>query len=257
MFVLNGKPEEDQARIIPRRKRANVGEVKVKRHQRAFLVAKDTADRTIRLATELLIEDRERIGRNLHDTVIQRLFAVGMLLQAAVADHGDAVTDRISKAIDEIDATIKEIRTSIFVLATPRRSGLRAEILDVVHDYAERSSFEAHVVFDGPVDTAITGRVQRDLVATVREAVSNASRHALARRVDVSLAVADDVVLEVIDDGVGNREGEKRRSGLANLHARAAALGGSFDVTTTPGSGTILTWRVPLGAAGEEGARDG
>jgi signal transduction histidine kinase len=203
-----------------------------------------------------MLEDRERIGRNLHDTVIQRLFAVGMLLQATAADRGDSVTDRISKAIDEIDMTIKEIRTSIFTLASPPRVGLRAEILDVVHEYAERVDCEPHVVFDGPVDTAITGRVQHHLVATVREALSNASRHAHARRVDVSLAVGDDVVLEVSDDGVGIPDGQERRSGLANLCARATELGGSFEVTSAPGSGTILTWRVPLLGGGGDEERD-
>ena len=204
-----------------------------------------------------MLEDRERIGRNLHDTVIQRLFAVGMLLQATVAGRDDPMTDRISKAIDEIDTTIKEIRTSIFMLSAPPQVGVRAEILDVVNEYADRAGFEPHVVFDGPVDAAITGRVQRHLVATVREAVSNASRHAQAERVEVSLAVGDDVVLRVSDDGIGLPEGEIRHSGLANLRARAEELDGWFDVTSTPGSGTIVTWSVPLGAGREGGATDG
>ena len=203
------------------------------------------------------LEDRERIGRNLHDTVIQRLFAVGMLLQSTVVDAPASQTARISKAIDEVDATIKEIRTSIFSLAAPPKSGVRVEILDLVHDYAERSGFEPHVVFDGPVDTAISPDVARHLVACIREAVSNASRHAQATRVEVSVRVTDEIVLRVVDDGVGIAPGRDRRSGVANLESRAAALSGTFDLISEPGGGTTIVWRVPMSFEGDGPRHDG
>ncbi len=203
------------------------------------------------------LEDRERIGRNLHDTVIQRLFAVGMLLQSTIADAAGSQAPRISKAIDEVDATIKEIRTSIFSLATPPKSGVRVEILDLVNEYAERAGFEAHVVFDGPVDTAIDADVARHLVACTREAVSNASRHARASRVEVSVQVADEIVLRVTDDGVGFQAGHDRRSGVANLESRAAALSGTFEITSEPGAGTTIVWRVPTSLDGNGNRRNG
>ncbi len=192
-----------------------------------------------------VLEDRERIGRNLHDTVVQRLFAIGMLLQATIADRTDIEAEQIAKAIDEVDATIKEIRTSIFTLSTPLKVGLRSEILDLVEAYAERSTFETQVVFDGPVDTAVPPEVAQHLLACVREALSNASRHASATHVCVSLAVGDEVVLTVGDDGQGF-EGRVRRSGLANMEERAAVLEGKLEVVSSPDSGTTVTWRVPV-----------
>lgn len=202
-----------------------------------------------------MLEDRERIGRNLHDTVVQRLFAIGMLLQSTIAERTDPAAERIAKAIDEVDATIKEIRSSIFTLSTPVKVGLRREILDLVDEYADRSDFEPQVVFDGPVDTAIPAGLARNLLACVREAVSNASRHARAEHLYLSLTVADEVVLTVRDDGVGFADGGGRRSGLANLEQRAGSLGGSCEIVSAPGEGTTVTWRSPL-PIDDDGARD-
>ncbi len=192
-----------------------------------------------------ILEDRERIGRNLHDTVIQRLFAVGMLLQATIGDRQDPRAARIEQAIDEVDATIKEIRTSIFALSTPTRRGVRTELLELIGEYAQRAGFEPRVTIEGPVDTVVTGTVADHLVATLREALSNVSRHAGAGTVEISLVVADEVVLRVSDDGAGIPEGVERRSGLANLERRAAELAGTMTVESTNGAGTSLTWRVP------------
>ena len=192
-----------------------------------------------------LLEDRERIGRNLHDTVVQRLFAVGMQLQASLMADPAEQRDRIEQSIDEVDATIKEIRTSIFQLSTPAPKGLRHEITTLVDGYADRSGVAARVVFDGPVDTAISADVALEVAAVVREGVSNVVRHANARRVDVLVEAADDVLVRIADDGDGIPASETRRSGLTNLSRRAEELGGSFDVTSTPG-GTTLTWRAPL-----------
>ena len=192
-----------------------------------------------------LLEDRERIGRNLHDTVVQRLFAVGMQLQASLMADPAEQRDRIEQSIDEVDATIKEIRTSIFQLSTPAPKGLRHEITTLVDGYADRSGVAARVVFDGPVDTAISADVALEVAAVVREGVSNVIRHANARRVDVLVEAADNILVRIADDGDGIPASETRRSGLTNLSRRAEKLGVSFDVTSTPG-GTTLTWRAPL-----------
>jgi signal transduction histidine kinase len=192
-----------------------------------------------------LLEDRERIGRNLHDTVVQRLFAVGMQLQASlIADPKDQ-RSRIEQSIDELDATIKEIRTSIFLLSTPPEQGLRHEITTIIDGYADRSGVAARVVFDGPVDTAISAEIAKHVEAVVREGVSNVIRHANARRVDVLVAVATDVFVRIADDGSGIPEAESRRSGIDNLARRAEELGGTFTITTNA-DGTTLEWRVPL-----------
>ncbi len=201
-----------------------------------------------------MLEDRERIGRNLHDTVIQRLFAIGMLLQATIADRDDPAAERVAKAIDEVDATIKEIRSSIFTLSTPPKVGLRSAIVDLVEEYADRSGFEPHVVLDGPIDTTLAPELARSVLACVREAVSNASRHAEAHHVYLSLTVADDVLLTVRDDGIGFAENQERRSGLVNLERRAAEFGGSCEVVSAPGDGTVVTWRSPHSTV-EDGAR--
>ncbi len=195
-----------------------------------------------------MLEDRERIGRNLHDTVVQRLFAVGMQLQASLmADPADQ-RDRIEQSIDELDATIKEIRTSIFLLSTPAEHGLRHEITALVDGYADVSDLLVRVVFDGPVDTAISPEVAKHVEAVVREGVSNVVRHANARHVDVLVEAARDVRVRISDDGEGIPEIGTRRSGLTNLGRRAEELGGSFDVTSTA-RGTTLIWRAPLTGA--------
>ncbi|MGZ4714561.1 MAG: GAF domain-containing protein [Acidimicrobiia bacterium] len=190
------------------------------------------------------LEDRERIGRNLHDTVIQRLFAVGMQLQASLLTDPDRTRSRIQQAIDEIDATIKEIRTSIFLLSSPPAEGLRHAVTSIVEGYAERAGFTAHVTFDGPVDSAVPAELAQHVEAVIREAVSNVARHAEAQRLDVLLAVDDEVRVEVTDDGAGIPGDQTRRSGLENLRRRAEDLGGSF-VLASSDAGTALTWRVP------------
>lgn len=195
------------------------------------------------------LEDRERIARNLHDTVIQRLFAVGTMLQA-ITPNATRETDkaRLVQAVDEIDETIREIRTSIFALEAHRHPGLRVEILDLVHDIAGRASLEPHISFEGPIETGIAPEVVPDLLAVLREALSNTARHAKATSVDVHLASIDGVELRVTDDGIGMPADVQRRSGLANLAQRADALAGEFHVESPPGGGTTLVWRIPAEA---------
>jgi signal transduction histidine kinase len=192
------------------------------------------------------LEDRERIARNLHDTVIQRLFAVGMMLQAiAPGATRSADGDRLMQAVDEIDATIREIRSSIFALEAHQHTGLRSEILDLVDDTAERAGLQANVSFDGTVDAGVDAEVAGDVLAVLREALSNVVRHADASAVDVRLDVRDGIELTVADDGRGIDPNPARRSGLANLERRAEARGGDFAVDPRLSGGTLLRWSVP------------
>jgi PAS domain S-box-containing protein len=196
----------------------------------------------------LLTQDRERIARDLHDLVIQRLFAAGISLQGTLRliDHPHA-SDRIGATVAELDKTILDIRTSIFALETPaeKRSGPRFEILRLTTDSAEVLGFEPTVRFGGPVDIGMPDRVIPHALAVVREALSNVARHAHATEVVIDVSVREAVVLVVDDNGVGIPQGH-RASGLANLRERAEALGGSFTIAKRAGGGTRLQWEVPL-----------
>ena len=160
----------------------------------------------------------------------------------------ERAAERIATAVDDLDATIREIRTTIFQLEMPvsAASGLRTEIMHLVDDTTESLDFEPNVHFDGPVDSVISDEVKIELLAVVREALSNVARHSHASQADVDLRVGDEVVLVVSDDGVGLKE-SGRRSGLANAQARAEKLGGSLRITSPSGGGTRLEWRVPMG----------
>ena len=201
-------------------------------------------------------EDRDRIARDLHDLVIQRLFATGMMLQGTtrIDDVPDAVTDRVSRAVDELDETIKEIRQTIFALHEPvdgPTSSARGRVLREISQSAALLGFEPAVRFAGPVDSMLTTEAADHLIAALREALANAAKHADARRVEVVVQIdRGDVVLVVTDDGVGiDTEGPGRRSGVANISARAQDLGGSCRLERVSDTGgTRLTWCVPLDA---------
>ncbi|WP_130800188.1 sensor histidine kinase [Streptomyces otsuchiensis] len=203
-------------------------------------------------------EDRDRIARDLHDLVIQRLFATGMLLDTAQrsAQLTD-VRDRIGKAVDELDATIQEIRTAIFALQQgPEEapSGLRTRVLRETGTVALTLGFQPSVSFTGPVDNRVGEAVAKNLIAALREALSNTARHSGAARVEVSVDAtavrpdgADAVRLTVSDDGVGLPEDEGRRSGLRNILQRARSLGGTVEFGPgLGGAGTSVVWEVPL-----------
>jgi PAS domain S-box-containing protein len=199
-----------------------------------------------------LVDDRERIARDLHDTVIQRLFAVGLSLQGALgAANDERLTARIETAIDEIDGTIRDIRTAIFSLHARRvtTAGLRDDVIATSREAGRALGFEPHVVFEGTVDAATTDAVREQLVPTLREALSNVVKHAHATRVSVSVAVAgNDIVLEVTDNGAGLEGRSLGGRGIGNMHERAAALGGSCDVRAAVPVGTVVVWRVPANA---------
>ncbi|SFD20958.1 GAF domain-containing sensor histidine kinase [Streptomyces aidingensis] len=203
-------------------------------------------------------EDRDRIARDLHDLVIQRLFATGMLLETAQRAAGSPdVSSRIGKAVNELDATIQEIRTAIFALQQgPEEApaGLRTRVLRETGTAARTLGFQPSVAFQGPVDARVGEGVAKNLIAALREGLSNAARHAHAGRVEVTVDASgtlpdgrDSVRLTVADDGIGLPEHGGRRSGLRNLAQRARSLGGGVSFGPGPGgSGTTLSWEVPL-----------
>ena len=197
-----------------------------------------------------LAEDRERIARDLHDVVIQRLFAIGLTLEGASRSIVEADAGKqVVRAVDELDQTIKEIRTTIFGLQASAGAddpSLRARIVAVVEQSVHSLGFVPSLRFDGLIDTTVPDRISDQVVAVLREALSNAARHAQATQVEVVLAVnRDDVTLLVDDDGIGITD-TGRRSGLRNMDVRAKASGGSLLLTTREPSGTHIEWRVPL-----------
>jgi signal transduction histidine kinase len=198
-----------------------------------------------------VIEDRDRIARDLHDTVIQRLFATGMSLQGAanlVRTDPDGAIQRVESAVDALDLTVKHIRTAIFGLELSRAgtAGLRDKVLGIAREAVGPLGFEPRVLFDGPIDTGADDRVGVELLVTLREALSNVAQHAHGSRVDVQVVVEDDVCLRVVDDGVGPpAEGASMGNGLRNMTARAQRLGGTLEVSAGRPSGTVLEWRAP------------
>ncbi|WP_431043224.1 GAF domain-containing sensor histidine kinase [Streptomyces sp. P1-3] len=221
----------------------------------ALVLAEAQRDRE-RLA---VYEDRDRIARDLHDLVIQRLFATGMMLESAQrqADRPE-VREQVGRAVDELDATIQEVRTAIFALQQgPAEvpSGLRTRVLREIGTAAVPLGFQPSVAFVGAVDARVGEPTAKNLIAALREALSNAFRHARADRIEVTVDATvtlpdgrEGVRLRVADNGVGIPAGG-RRSGLRNLARRAESLGGS--ATYGPGigpetAGTTITWEAPL-----------
>lgn len=210
-------------------------------------LALDRAHAVADRAELAVISDRERIARDLHDTVIQRLFATGLTLQAVSSGVSDpALTDRIGKAVDDLDQVVRDIRGTIFELRHLGGSSLQAEVRGLVREYARVLGWNPVVRVDGPVDTAVPAGVREHLVPVLREALSNLSRHAEATAAWVTVHAGDgELVLEVSDDGVGPTEGSSH-SGLRNARGRAAGLGGTSSLVRREGGGSLFSWRVPL-----------
>jgi signal transduction histidine kinase len=197
-----------------------------------------------------LYEDRDRIARDLHDLVIQRLFASGMALEslARLLDNEAAVT-RVRGVVDELDTTIREIRSAIYALQTPASGvgvSLRGHLLEAADFATTGLGYAPSVRFDGPVDSVVPPGLAPDLVAVLIEGLSNVARHAKAEHVEV-IVTADpaQVSLSIRDDGIGLPE-TGRRSGLSNLAERAERHGGSFSALAKPTGGTEIRWQVPL-----------
>ncbi len=199
----------------------------------------------------VVLADRGRIARDLHDHVIQRMFAVALGLQDIVQYEHPVNAERLSQYVDDLDVTIKDIRRSIFELRSSGGGGderrrLHAAIEGIVEDVRPALGFTPTIQYSGPLESVVGGELADHVVAVAREALTNAARHSQARSVELRLGVAgDSVVIDVIDDGVGLGSTD-RRSGLGNLQSRAEQLGGSFSLTTPAGGGTHLRWAAPL-----------
>jgi signal transduction histidine kinase len=203
----------------------------------------------------LLLEDRDRIARDLHDHVIQRLFASGLVLQSIAAGLGAGDrADRLQRVVVDLDETIAQVRSSIFGLRGalgPRTGSARTRLLEIVSELSPALRTEPRLRFVGPVDSVVGEDLEDDLVAVARESLSNVARHAAATAVEIALSAnADELVLDVSDDGVGIGDTD-RRSGLANMRDRAERRGGTLDIgpahpDRAERKGTHLRWRVPL-----------
>ncbi len=198
-----------------------------------------------------VFEERDRMARDLHDTVIQRLFAIGLSLQSMASSSSDGTgSDHFHQVISDIDDTIRQVRTTIFELGSEGADrGLRDEIHSLLEELEPVVGFAIPASFDGPVDTAVPAVVKEQILAVVREGVTNIGRHAGAIQARVTLSVNDEECrLVLVDDGRGIQASLSKGGGLGlgNLRRRAEKLHGQFDVRSPATGGTVLTWQVPL-----------
>lgn len=220
----------------------------IARFGRSVSIARELARSRIDEQWIALTDERDRIARDLHDHVIQSLFAVGLSLQSVVGDPSSPTGARIATQVDAIDSTIRQIRQAIYRLSAPPSAGtysLRARINTLVRETLGGEPLDSRLEFSGPVDTLVDLGLGDEVCAVMREALSNAVRHAHASLVEASVAVRGaQVVVIVRDDGTGMPETD-RRSGLANLAARARERGGSFTIDPAHPHGTEVRWSVP------------
>lgn len=220
-------------------------------------IALELADARADQQRIVLLEDRDRIARDLHDHVTQRLFAIGLTVQSVANVLGDDTrVARLARVVSDIDETIRQTRTSIFQLRGPlgpETGTVRTRLLIVAAEVSPLLGFAPLIRFTGPIDAVVPEPVVDDLVAVLREALTNAARHARASRVDVEVsATTAELSLVVTDDGLGIGDAE-RRSGLANLRQRAELHGGSLSLAqgesesgSSDPEGTRLVWTIPL-----------
>jgi PAS domain S-box-containing protein len=200
--------------------------------------------------------ERERIARDLHDLIIQRLFGAGLRLQGALAlISNPTASTRVSSTISELDATIREIREAIFSLEAAPGTGLEARVRQVVARAGEALGFEPVLSFRRMTRQDVPLEAELEAATVLREALSNVARHARAGKVEVHVEVGSELAVRVVDDGVGIGE-PKRLSGIANARARAALLGGRLDLSRASGGGTCFDWRVPLRQPEKEQTHD-
>ncbi|NEW71621.1 GAF domain-containing protein [Streptomyces rapamycinicus] len=203
----------------------------------------------------LVLNDRDRIARDLHDLVIQRLFAGALTLQSTLGRLADRPQEgaRVQRVVDDLDDTIKVIRSTIYSLGEQERSrseGLRARLVAAMERAAEALGFAPALRMTGLLDTNVPAGHAEHMLAVAGEALSNAARHAQATAVDVSVEVTDTALrLKVADNGHGVDPAVTRRSGLANLRQRAEELGGSFSLRPNEPTGTVVEWAAPLHTA--------
>ena len=209
---------------------------------------RDVSDRQESASQMAMLEDRERIARDLHDMVIQRLFAAGMTLQAVQSTaQPPMVADRIGATISELDDTIRELRAAIFRLGQHgEHRSLSAQITELIHERAPQLGFEPALRLAGDLDT-LPAFIADQVVATVTEGLSNVVRHANASTADVHIErIGDSLSLRISDNGVGVPNEPKRSGGLSNMMWRAVELGGSCTVGPNDPAGTRLLWNVPV-----------
>ncbi len=197
-----------------------------------------------------LAEDRERIARDLHDHVIQRLFADGLSIQSILGRVDDDVRLRLQAVLDDHDDAIRQIRTTILALSGSRggERSLRLAVFEIVDQTTEVLGFRPSVRMDGVLDDRFDDDVRSDVLAAVRESLSNAARHSRASSIRVELAAGPaELELSVRDDGIGIGTGSRRAgSGLAAITARATVRGGRCTAESADGGGTIIRWSVPI-----------
>jgi signal transduction histidine kinase len=214
-------------------------------------VALELADSRAAEQKVVLLEDRDRIAMDLHDHVIQELFAIGLSLEGVAAQLGpdQPLADRVRHGVEDLDRTIRRIRTSIFELRgnmATASDGLRQRVLEVATELAPALGFPPHVTFGGAVEVSLGDELMGDIMACVRETLTNSAKHARATDVTVDVALADDrLTITVSDNGVG-MNGACRSSGTANLRSRAERRGGAFAISARPAGGTEVSWAVPI-----------
>lgn len=214
-------------------------------------VAIENARLHAQVAEYATIEDRERIARDLHDTVIQRLFAIGMSLQSTLRLVPEPAVARLQTAIDDLDATVREVRAAIFELHTARLPGrsVRQELITLGAESARALGYEPTIRFDGPIDTAVDDDVADELFAVLREALTNVAKHAHAASAQVAVEVRDGwLTARVVDDGEGFGPGTDTHAGrgVENMTSRAVRLGGSLAIRAAAPTGSEVVWTVPL-----------
>ncbi len=211
-------------------------------------VAMELAEARTDQITLAQAEDHDRIAGDLHDHVIQELFALGMRLEGHAARSNPVTADRINGYVDTLDEVIKKIRTSIFGLQQPRRApvGLPARLMRIIEEHTPQLGFTVGVSFIGPLDPGPDETLVHDILAVTREALSNCARHAHASAVSVSLVLKDGLItLDITDNGCGLGT-PGRSSGLSNMRRRAERNGGTFLVSTPASGGTHLSWTARL-----------
>jgi signal transduction histidine kinase len=198
----------------------------------------------------VLLQDRDRIAQDLHDHVIQELFSIGLSLEGAAGQLPEGrVAERVRRAVENIDRTIRRIRTTIFQLRgnfIDAAGGLRQRILEVVSELATPLGFVPHTAFAGLVDESFDDAFAEDVLACVRESLTNVAKHAQATSVWIDIVMAGaELTITVSDDGVGP-DGATHSSGTANLRARAERWDGSFEIEPGPSRGTVVTWKARI-----------
>ena len=204
-----------------------------------------------RVRRSAVYEDRDRVARDLQDTVIQRLFALGLTLQGMAARLPDPAANQLGVAVSEIDRVIAQVRSTIYELGMGDESrGIRDDISNLVRQLHEVVGFEVALTFTGPLDASIDDRVLEHVLATIREALTNIGKHAHATQASVSMEVdGASCILTITDDGIGLTDAPASAGGglgLPNLRRRAEKLHGTLSADSPPGGGTVLTWKVPI-----------